>query len=353
MAVVDAGGTSGRDRGRHRRAGLACDHGESASRAKNGGGGRRDGRVPVGQRDPRPAGSRQVQADSHRQPDRVRGVPARRLRRSRNGSPAGTHALQRHHETPQRPQGTPGPRSPVQWDHLGRSHQLLRNASGRSREPGIRTGTRSRPHDEQPDPGRGPGVRDVGGEERVRARRKQPEPGALATHDGRRIRMAQLRPLDHRQPSRHRTRARLEPQELLPQVLPARQRDGDRRRTVRSPLSTRPDPKHLRPDSSAQTKTGQHLHRRTCPGWRTNRHAQTSRQSGRRRSHLSHPRRTTPRFRSTQTPHRYPHQLTHRTTLQVAGSDQASRQSRRQRLRLSRSRRDRTDGRSDSRQRPA
>ena len=63
--------------------------------------------------------------------------------------------------------------------------------------------------------------------------RELPPARALAADDGRRLRMAQLRQVDHRQPHRHRARAGRQPAGLLQEVLPARQRHAGRRRQVR------------------------------------------------------------------------------------------------------------------------
>ena len=56
---------------------------------------------------------------------------------------------------------------------------------------------------------------------------------AVAADDGRRLRVAQLRQVDDRQPLRHRARAGRQPAGLLQEVLPARQRHARRRRQVR------------------------------------------------------------------------------------------------------------------------
>ncbi len=55
-------------------------------------------------------------------------------------------------------------------------------------------------------------------------RRKLARGRAVATDDGRRLRVAQLRQVDDRQPLRHRARAGRQPAGLLQEILPARQR---------------------------------------------------------------------------------------------------------------------------------
>ena len=60
-----------------------------------------------------------------------------------------------------------------------------------------------------------------------------PESRPRPADDGRRLRVAQLRQVDHRQPHRHRARADRQPAGLLQEVLPARQRHARRRRQVR------------------------------------------------------------------------------------------------------------------------
>ena len=90
-------------------------------------------------------------------------------------------------------------------------------------------------------------------------------------HDGRRLRMAQLRQVDDRQPQRHRTRADREPAGVLQKVLPARQRDAGRRGQVRrdegagtgrASISARsPSP------SASSTRPTPKSRRRTASGW--------------------------------------------------------------------------------------
>ena len=53
-------------------------------------------------------------------------------------------------------------------------------------------------------------------------RREQPDAHPHPAHDGGRLRMAQLRQIDHRQPLRHRACADRQPAGLLPEVLSAR-----------------------------------------------------------------------------------------------------------------------------------
>ncbi len=90
-----------------------------------------------------------------------------------------------------------------------------------------------RPHGQLLHREEGPRQRDDGGAKRVRAGREQPLPGADEAPAERRLRLAQLRQLDHRQPERHRERQDREPAGVLPHVLPARQRGAAGRGQVR------------------------------------------------------------------------------------------------------------------------
>ena len=114
----------------------------------------------------------------------------------------------------------------------------------------------------------------------------------VAADDGRRLRVAQLRQVDHRQPHRHRARADRQPAGLLHEVLPARQRHADRRRQVRRGegawsyvdkyFGTLPKP---------DRKLDADLHRGAGPGRRARGDAAPRRRRRRRRRRLPHPRR--------------------------------------------------------------
>ena len=74
----------------------------------------------------------------------------------------GTPDVSRH------PQGAAGPRRTVQRHHLGRPHQLLRDAAGQRRQPRVRHRPRSRPPGQQLRQARGPGHRNDRRPQRVR-----------------------------------------------------------------------------------------------------------------------------------------------------------------------------------------
>ena len=141
-------------------------------------------RPPAPRRSPRSRGSpstgsttacacsfpRPVAAQGHRQPHRPRRLAARGLRRDRHGPPARAHGLQGDAHPPRHPRRHEGARGPVQRLDLARPDQLLRDPAGQRREPRVRHPARGRPDGQQPDQGRGPRHRVLGGPQRVRDR---------------------------------------------------------------------------------------------------------------------------------------------------------------------------------------
>ena len=224
-----------------RGAGLRCSAPPSAGRTpgtQEGRLGRGNHRVPAGQRPARAPVPRSDAPQGHGQPDGPGRLAARGLRRDGHGPPPGTHGLQGNADPPRHPRRDEGARGPVQRLDLGRPDQLLRDVARHRPEPRVRHPARGRPHGQQPDQGRGPRDRVLGGPQRVRGRRELARARAVAADDGRRLRVAQLRQVDHRQPLRHRARAGRQPAGLLQEVLPARQRHARRRRQVRRKEST-------------------------------------------------------------------------------------------------------------------
>ena len=75
---------------------------------------------------------------------------------------------------PGRAQGPPRSRRQLQRHHQRRPHQLLRDAAGHRREPGVRHQARSRSPGQQLRQARGPDLGNDRRPQRVRARREQP-----------------------------------------------------------------------------------------------------------------------------------------------------------------------------------
>ena len=136
--------------------------------AQQGGLGRGNHRVSAGQRAAGVALSRSVAAQGHRQPDRLRRLAARGLRRDGHGPPAGAHGVQGNARPSRHPRRHEGAGSSVQRLDIVRPYQLLRDAVGQRREPGVRHQARGRPDGEQPHQGRGPRHRVLGGSQRIR-----------------------------------------------------------------------------------------------------------------------------------------------------------------------------------------
>ena len=222
--------------------------------AQIGHGGRGDHGIPAGQRPACPPLPRSDTAQGDRQPDGPGRLASRGLRRDRHGPPARAHGLQGNADASRHPRRDEGTRSPVQRHDLARSHQLLRDiARRRMQNLEFAIAARSRPHGQQPDQGRGSRDRVLGGAQRVRDRREFARARVVAADDGRRLRVAQLRQVDNRQPLRHRASARRQPAGFLQAVLPARQRRAGRRRQVRREESTRIYRQIFRLSSPAQT----------------------------------------------------------------------------------------------------
>ena len=115
---------------------------------------------------------------------------------------------------------------------------------------------------------RGPGHRVLGRPQRVRDGRELTRERAVAADGGRRLRMAQLRQVDDRQPLRHRARAGRQPAGLLQEVLPARQCHARRGRQVRRGEGARVHQQVLRLLAPARSQAARHLHRGAAPGRR-------------------------------------------------------------------------------------
>ena len=156
------------------------------------------------------------------------------LRRDRHGAPARAPGVQGHAEDRRHLPGVQPPRRAVQRHDVLRPHQLLRDVAPR-RDENLRLGAGDggRP-DGQRLGQEGPRHRDDRGAQRVRDWREQSRQRAAAAHAGGRLRLAQLRQLDHRRAFRHRERPHRPAAGVLPHLVPARQRGAGRRRQVRS-----------------------------------------------------------------------------------------------------------------------
>ncbi len=153
-----------------------------------------------------------------------------------------------------------------------RPHQLLRDLRRHRRQPGVGARPRGRPDGEQLHRQEGPRLRVHRGPQRVRNGRERSgrHPGGAGAVD--RVPLAQLRQLDHRGPGRHRERTDRAAPGLLPEVLPAGQRDSGGRRQVRRGQDPPAHRAEVRPDPEARSRRRAEdladLHARSRPGRR-------------------------------------------------------------------------------------
>ncbi len=253
-----------------------------AGAASQGRDGRGDRRVPARQRPARAAVPRPLPPQGHGQPDRLRRLEARGVRRDGHGPPARAPALQGDAHPLRHPQAVQGAGGPVQRHDLGRSDQLFRDAARLRREPGVRHPAGGRPPHQQLRPARGPGHRDDRRAQRVRDGRELADEHPRAADERCRLRVAQLRQVDDRQPQRHRARAHQEPPGILSQALPTRQRAARGGRTVRRGEGPRIHHPLLRCLAGAGAGAGYALHRGAGAGRRAGRHAPSRRRRRRR-----------------------------------------------------------------------
>ena len=168
------------------------------------------------QRPARPAVPRRVAAQGHRQHDRPRRLAARGLRRDRHGPPARAHGLQGDARPIPTSRGAarsaarsstapPGYDRTNYYETLPATDENLEFAIKLEADRMVNSSIKAR----------GPRHRDDGGPQRVRDGRELARARAHAADGGRRLRVAQLRQVDHRQPHRHRARADRQPAGLL------------------------------------------------------------------------------------------------------------------------------------------
>ena len=152
--------------------------------------------------------------------------------------------------------------------HLVRPDQLLRHLLGERRQPALVPRLAGRRDAQQLHrPGR-PRHRDDGRAQRDGIGREQPGPGAAAADDGRHVPVAQLRQEHDRRPRRRRERRHSAAAGVLPQLLPAGQRDPDRLRPLRHRAGARDRGAELRPDPAADADPRADLHPRPAAGRR-------------------------------------------------------------------------------------
>ena len=210
--------------------------------------GRRHLRIRPGQRPAHPDPARCVEADDDREPHDPGRLAHGELRRDRDGAPARAPAVQGHAEPSRSEEGDERPRTGVERNHVGRSHQLLREHGREPGQPRLLPALAGRGADAVVHRQEGSRFGDDRRPQRDGVGRERSRPGPVPERARRVVPLAQLRQEHDRRARRRRERRHRAAAGVLPQLLPARQRLPDRRRQVRRGEDARAHRRDLRQD---------------------------------------------------------------------------------------------------------